>query len=152
MPKSTRIPILMLEDNPLDAGLVQDELRRIGFVFTAKVVKTGKDFVRKLQESSREHHIILSDDDLPQYSGAIALFEAEEICPNTPFILVTWAREDHAMEIMNFGAKDYVLKSRLQQLVPAIRRALVRTTARSAESLVQSWIAGKAALERTANV
>ena len=123
MLKSLRI--LILEDNPVDVELVQNELRRAGLVFTAKVVVTGKEFVRELQESS--HDIILSDYDLPQYSGAIALFEALERCPNTPFILVTSAPEDHAMEIMNFGAKDYVMKSRLQQLVPAIRRALVRT-------------------------
>ena len=46
--------------------------------------------------------------------------------PNIPFILVTGAvGEDRAIEILTQGAKDYVLKNRLQQrLVPAVRRAL----------------------------
>jgi len=46
--------------------------------------------------------------------------------PDTPFILVTGAvTEDRAIDILTQGAKDYVLKNRLEQrLVPAVRRAL----------------------------
>ena len=70
--------------------------------------------------------IILSDYDLPRYNGALALAKARETCPDIPFILVTGAvSEDRAIEILTRGAKDYVLKSRLQQrLVPAVQRAL----------------------------
>lgn len=116
--------ILILEDNPADAELVQFELQEAGIVFTAKVVMTEKDFIRELLEFSPD--IILSDYDLPKYSGALALAEARKKCPDTPFILVTGAvTEDRAIEILTQGAKDYVLKSRLQQrLAPAVRRAL----------------------------
>ena len=50
----------------------------------------------------------------------------EELCPDVPFILVTGAvTEDRAIEVLTSGAKDYVLKTRLQQrLVPAVQRAL----------------------------
>ena len=70
--------------------------------------------------------LILSDYDLPKYNGALALAEARRRCPDTPFILVTGAvTEDRAIEILTQGAKDYVLKNRLEQrLVPAVRRAL----------------------------
>jgi len=56
----------------------------------------------------------------------MALAEANKSCPDTPFILVTGAvSEDRAIEILTQGAKDYVLKTRLQQrLVPAVQRAL----------------------------
>ncbi len=116
--------ILILEDNPCDAELVQVELQEAGLVFTAKVVMTEEGFVRELQAFSPD--LILSDYDLPQYNGALALAEARRWLPDTPFILVTGAvSEDRAIEILTQGAKDYVLKTRLQQrLVPAVRRAL----------------------------
>jgi two-component system, sensor histidine kinase and response regulator len=113
--------ILILEDNPIDADLVQFELREAGFTIDSKVVNTEKDFVRELQDYCPD--IILSDYDLPQYNGALALAVARERCPDTPFILVTGAvTEDRAIEILTHGAKDYVLKTRLQQrLAPAVQ-------------------------------
>jgi PAS domain S-box-containing protein len=116
--------VLILEDNPADAELVQFELQNAGLMFCAKVVETEQDFVRELQDYT--YDLILSDYDLPQYNGALALSEAKKRHPDTPFILVTGAvSEDRAIEILTQGAKDYVLKTRLQQrLVPAVRRAL----------------------------
>jgi len=122
MSKSLRI--LILEDNPADAELAQFELETAGFCFTAKVVMTEEEFVHELQAFPPD--LILSDYDLPRYNGALALAETKGRCPDTPFILVTGAvSEDRAIEILTQGAKDYVLKTRLQQrLAPAVRRAL----------------------------
>jgi PAS domain S-box-containing protein len=116
--------VLILEDNPADTELVQFELEEAGFAFIAKVVVTEEDYVSALQDFSPD--LILSDYDLPKYDGASALVEAKRKCPDTPFILVTGAvTEDRAIDILTQGAKDYVLKSRLEQrLVPAVRRAL----------------------------
>jgi len=116
--------ILILEDNPTDAELIQFELEEAMLVFTARVVMTEKDYVREIQDFCPD--IILSDYDLPTYNGSLALAEARRRCPDTPFILVTGAIvEDRAIEILTQGAKDYVLKTRLQQrLAPAVRRAL----------------------------
>ncbi|MDQ5987736.1 MAG: hypothetical protein CSYNP_03481 [Syntrophus sp. SKADARSKE-3] len=115
---------LILEDNPADAELIQFELEEAGISFIAKVVMNENDFVRELQEFAPD--LILSDYDLPKFNGASALAAANRRCPDTPFILVTGAIvEDRAIEILTQGAKDYVLKSRLQQrLVPAVERAL----------------------------
>jgi len=115
--------ILILEDSPVDAKLVQYELKEAGFAFTSKVVMTEKDFVHELQEFCPD--LILSDYDLPKYNGALALAETRRRCPEIPFILVTGAvGEDRAIEILTQGAKDYILKSRLQRLAPAVQRAL----------------------------
>jgi len=116
--------IIMLEDNPADAELIQFELTEAGLTFIAKVVMTEKDFIHEIQEYYPD--LILSDYDLPTYNGSLALAEARRRCPDIPFILVTGAvGEDRAIEILTQGAKDYVLKNRLQQrLVPAVRRAL----------------------------
>ncbi|MDD5712230.1 MAG: PAS domain S-box protein [Smithellaceae bacterium] len=116
--------ILILEDNPADAELTQFEIEEAGIEFSAKLVVEGKDYIRALEEFSPD--VILSDYDLPTYNGSQALTEANKRCPEIPFILVTGAvTEDRAIEILTQGAKDYVLKSRLQQrLVPAIQRAI----------------------------
>ena len=118
------IRTLILEDNPADAELVQFELEEAGLTFTPKVVVTEEDFVQSLQNFCPD--LILSDYDLPKYNGSLALIEAKRTCPDTPFILVTGAvTEDRAIDILTQGAKDYVLKNRLQQrLAPAVRRAL----------------------------
>jgi DNA-binding NtrC family response regulator len=143
-----RICILILEDNPADAELIQFELEEGRLSFTAKVVMTEKDYVCELRECPPD--LILSDYDLPQYNGALALAEARRRCPDTPFILVTGAvSKDRAIEIRTQGAKDYVLKTRLQQrLVPAVRRALAeaeehRKRSKPDRPMVPTYDAGK---------
>ena len=42
--------ILILEDNPADAELVQFELQEAGLVFTSKVVMTEKEYVQEIQD------------------------------------------------------------------------------------------------------
>ena len=116
--------ILLLEDNSADAELIEFELRETLPDFVLKWVQTEEDFFKELHESPP--NLILSDYDLPRYNGALALADARRLCPDVPFILVTGAvSEDRAIEILTSGAKDYVLKTRLQQrLVPAVQRAL----------------------------
>jgi two-component system, cell cycle sensor histidine kinase and response regulator CckA len=121
MKKTLRI--LILEDMPSDAKLMEFELLEAGIDFISKLVMTEKDFVRGLESFSPD--IILSDYDLPQYNGMLALAEAGKRCPDVPFILVTgMISEERAIDILTSGAKDYVMKNRLNRLVPAVRRAL----------------------------
>jgi len=143
------IRILILEDNPTDAELIQFELQDAGFIFTPKVVTAEKEFVRELQEFCPD--LILSDYDLPAYNGALALAEARRRYPDTPFILVTGAvGEDRAIEILTQGAKDYVLKSRLQQrLAPAARRALAEAEEHRARQMAQEELQAASLYSRT---
>jgi PAS domain S-box-containing protein len=121
MERPTRI--LILEDLATDAELIQFELQEAGIAFTAKWVISETEYLQALQEFIPD--LILSDYDLPRYNGAMAMAEARRRCPDTPFILVTGAiGEDRAIEILTHGAKDYVLKNRLQRLAPAVQRAI----------------------------
>ncbi|MEY2429702.1 MAG: hypothetical protein QOJ40_2587, partial [Verrucomicrobiota bacterium] len=69
--------------------------------------------------------LILSDYSLPGFNGHAALDIAQEKCPETPFIFVTGTMgEEVAIETLKSGATDYVLKTRLARLIPAVHRAL----------------------------
>ena len=119
------IHILILEDRASDADLVEFELMEAGLAFTPKRAMNEKEFLRALEEFSPD--LILSDYDLPQYTGALALAEAKKRFPEVPFILVTGAldkKPERIGEILARGASDYVLKDRLDQLAPAVHSAL----------------------------
>jgi len=117
--------ILILEDRMSDAALINFELTEAGLKFTQIWVVNEKEFLRALEEFSPD--LILSDYDLPQYNGALALAEAKSRFPEVPFILVTGALNDDPRrvgELLARGASDYVLKDRLDQLAPAVNSAL----------------------------
>jgi CheY-like chemotaxis protein len=120
----TATRILILEDRSTDEALMEFELREGGINFTHKWVKTEKEYVSALEDFSPD--LILSDFELPQYDGSLALAEAKMRCAHVPFILVTGILSDHDRleAILAQGAKGYVLKDRLDQLVPAVKRAL----------------------------
>ena len=117
--------VLILEDRASDADLIEFELMETGLAFTAKRTMNEKDFLQALQEFSPD--LILSDYDLPQYNGTLALLAAKKLRPEVPFILVTGAiTEDNGLckEIIAQGAKECVLKNHLERLAPAVRKVL----------------------------
>lgn len=117
------IHILILEDTASDAALMEDELQSAGLNFAAQIVSNREDYLTALDNFSPD--IILSDYNLPQYDGVTALNDARLRLPDIPFILVTGViGEDLAIDIFINGANDYVMKNRLQRLVPAVQRAL----------------------------
>ena len=117
------IRILILEDNPADAELLENELLEAGFIFKSQLVKNKQSYVKALREFYPD--IILSDYDLPGFSGVEALRIRKDMSPEAPFILVTGAvGEERAIEILTGGATDYVLKKNLSRLLPAVSRAL----------------------------
>jgi DNA-binding NarL/FixJ family response regulator len=115
--------ILILEDVPTDAELIQFELREAGTTFVPRCVIDKTSYLKAIGEFSPD--IILSDYSLPSFDGLSALKLAGEKCPDVPFIFVSGALgEETAIELLKRGATDYVLKSRLSRLAPAVVRAL----------------------------
>jgi len=115
--------ILMLEDQPEDAALIENELRRAGIRFEACRVDTRDAFLRSIEDSKPD--LILSDHGLPAFDGLAALTVARRRCPEVPFVFVTGALgEEFAIRIFEGGATDYVLKHHIGELAPAVRRAL----------------------------
>jgi PAS domain S-box-containing protein len=117
------IRILIVEDDPTDAFLMERELRKGGMDFEASCVETEQAFVVELTEHPPD--VILSDHGLPAFDGFAALAIAKRRLPEVPFIFVTGSLgEETAIETFKGGASDYVLKSRLANLAPAVLRAL----------------------------
>ncbi len=115
--------ILDLEDDPLDTELLQANLMAGGISCEMVRVQTRADFEAALVNG--DFDLVLSDYSLPSFDGLSALKLAKEIRPEVPFILVSGAiGEERAIEALKSGATDYVLKQRLERLVPAVRRAV----------------------------
>jgi signal transduction histidine kinase len=111
--------ILMLEDVPDDAGLIERALNKGGIAFTSKRVDTREEFIDALNEFKPD--VILSDHSLPQFNSIEALKLCKKYTLDTSFILVTGAvSEEFAVSCLKQGADDYVLKSNLVRLPSAI--------------------------------
>lgn len=118
--------ILHLEDDKNEVELAQAKLEDEGFTCDVTHVETQADFVAALDKCGFD--IILADYKLPSFDGLSALAIAREKTPDVPFIFFSGVMgEELAIETLKTGATDYVLKQRLSQLVPAIRRALKET-------------------------
>ncbi len=115
--------ILHLEDEPFDSEVVRELLCEDRLDSAIERVDTLADFQRSLEGGC--YDVILSDYTLPGVDTFEALRMARERCPTVPFIFVSGTiGEDTAIESLQMGASDYVLKHRPARLGPAVRRAL----------------------------
>ena len=115
--------ILHLEDDPMDAELVLMTLLAEGFHCEVQVVSKREEFSAALERGGID--VILADFALPAFDGMSALAMTREIRPDLPFVFVSGKLgEEAAIESLQSGATDYVLKNRLSRLVPAVQRAL----------------------------
>jgi diguanylate cyclase (GGDEF)-like protein len=132
--------LLILEDVAAEAELAIHQLRRAGLNCTWTRVDTEDAFREALHELRPD--LILSDFSIPGYDGCSALDLTRREAPEIPFIFVSGTiGEERAIEALKAGAVDYVLKSNLERLAPAVRRALkdvaVRRAQRAAEQRVE---------------
>jgi PAS domain S-box-containing protein len=118
-----KLKILCLDDSEEDAIIVREQLVREGLVDVFKYVASKSEFVDQLR--TKEFDLILSDYNMPSFTGLAALLISGEYCPETPFICISGAiGEDVAVELMHLGAKDYILKDNLSKLPAAIHRTI----------------------------
>ncbi len=119
---SRSLQILAVEDDPMDAVMVNHVLSKNRLDFKFKRVETEEEFRRELDHNPPD--IILSDHGLPTFSGITALAIARETCPETPFIFVTGRSEhDLALHAVTEGVTGCISKDRLSELGAMIREA-----------------------------
>jgi PAS domain S-box-containing protein len=140
------IDVLILEDRTTDAELLVRELRRAGFTPKWKRVQTEADFLAEIQNLP---DVILSDYSMPQFSGLRAAELLQKSGMNIPFILISGTvGEDVAVEAMQHGATDYLLKDRLGRLGIAVERALEQKRLRSERDQAEEALFKAGALQR----
>lgn len=120
--------ILIVEDTPSDAELIEGALRRAGLTFVARQVATPDDFAHALEQFDPD--VVLSDCRLPGFDGLAVISSVRRKSADLPVIVVTGVLGDQAaVELVKAGANDYILKDNMARLPTAIERALAETRA-----------------------
>jgi len=128
---AARLRVLMLEDSAFDAELIQAALAAAYPDAVVRLVSGEGEFAQAL--GSGAFDLVLSDVELPGYSGAHALAHCQQVAPELPFIFVSGViGEENAVDLLKQGATDYVSKDRLGRLPLVIDRALRERAERNA--------------------
>ena len=122
--------VLHLEDSELDHELTLAQLRRGGLDVQMLRVDAEPEFLRALEQ---DWDAVLSDYNLPGFSGLVALDLLKARGSGIPFLLLSGEiGEDAAVEAMRNGAADYLLKNNMARLVPALLHAVEANDTRRA--------------------
>lgn len=121
--KENSISVLMVNDSEDDVLLIIRELKKGGYHPVYERVDTAAALKTALQE--KKWDIILCAYKMPHFDApsAIALFKKSNL--DIPFIVVSGTLgEETAVDCMRLGAQDYLMRSNLSRLCPAISREL----------------------------
>ena len=131
--------VLFVEDLPTEAELAVRQLSKNGIGCRSRVVASEGDFRAALGDFRPE--LILSDFSMPGFDGMAALEIAQQDAPDVPFIFLSGTLgEERAIEALKRGATDYVLKTNLARLAPAVVRALDEAASRRARRTAEERV------------
>jgi PAS domain S-box-containing protein len=126
-----QLRVLLVEDSPDDAKLVVRELRRHHPGVHVERVENAPAMRAALDTGSWD--VIISDWQLPTFSGLGALEVLKQAQRHIAFIIVSGSVPDQAaVEAMRAGAHDYVFKDNLSRLSPVVEREVREGRARTA--------------------
>lgn len=131
-PQRTRavpLHVLVVEDNPVDLGMLLHRLRQSGYETHYRCVNSAESLQAALADPD-QWDIVLCDDVMLGFDGAHALHLVRQWAPDVPFIVVSGGiGEDAAVGLMQAGAQDYLLKSNLLRLGAVVERELTKAAA-----------------------
>ncbi|HTM70862.1 MAG TPA: response regulator [Luteimonas sp.] len=117
--------LLLLEDSADDADLLAIELDRAGLAAEIRRVGTRDAYAAALTGFAPD--IVVSDYDLPGFSGGEALAMARTHDPALPFLVLSgFVAEDRPADDRARGADAWVCKDRMHEMPAALRRLLAR--------------------------
>jgi len=120
---NTKLRLLMVEDSENDADLLLRELQKGGFEVIHDRVDTAPAMKTSLETKTWD--VVVSDFAMPYFSGTEALKLLRTINSEIPFIFASGTiGEETAVAALKSGAQDYVMKSNLKRIVPAVQREL----------------------------
>lgn len=112
--------ILHLEDDALDADLTHRAVARWHVDVQWQTVDSARGYTDALEQE--RYDAIVCDNSLPGMDSLQALRLAQASQQQIPFIVLSGNPDERrALECLNAGASDYILKDSLWRLLPAIR-------------------------------
>jgi PAS domain S-box-containing protein len=126
----------MVEDIPEEAELIELYLRRHDYAVEVRRV----DCPDAMQDAlaAQPWDVILADYRVPGFGALAALAMLKVSRRDIPFIIVSGTISDeNAVAAMRAGAHDYVLKSNLSRLFPAIEREIQEAAARAEKRQIE---------------
>ncbi len=131
------IRILLIEDQPGDAQLIQKALSQAGdFAFNLDWVKRLAVGLERL--AAHPIDLVLLDLSLPDRQGLDTLAQTQAQAPHLPIVVLTESEDETlATQAIRLGAQDYLIKSQVtvensDWLVRAVRYAIGRKQAEEA--------------------
>ncbi len=122
-------------------------LRRAGYDPTSNRVETEPEFLACLDPAPE---IILADFTMPEFDSLRAMEILQERQLDIPFIIVSGTiGEERAVQVMQRGATDYVIKDRLGRLGLAVEQALARWRLKEEKLKAEQTVARLAAIVET---
>src|ERR1043166_2488831 len=119
--KSLRV--LIVEDSEADTGLLLLELQRNGYEPSYERVETPEAMRAALDRQPWD--AVISDSSMPRFSSRAALSVLKEKGVDVPFLILSGTiGQETAASAMKDGADDYIPKSDMSRLVPALEREL----------------------------
>jgi signal transduction histidine kinase len=119
----TAVRILVVEDSEDDFALLLLHLRSAPFLVHPRRVDDEPSMQAALHDERWD--LVISDHNLPRFSSRAALATLRRAGYDVPFIIVSgMIGEEAAVEALHAGADDYVMKSNVARLIPAIERGL----------------------------
>src|SRR5713226_6045912 len=115
--------VLIVEDSEDDAVMVLRELKQAGY--DVDFARVDSSEALKASLAVRRWDLVISDFSMPRFSGTDALKLVRATGSEAPFIFVSGTMgEDAAVAALKDGAQDYLVKTNLKRLVPAVQREL----------------------------
>lgn len=113
---NTKVPILLIEDNPMDVDLTRRAFVRYNLTNPLEVLRDGQealDFISSWKPEEPTPSVILLDLKLPKVSGLEVLqaIRQHSIFGTVPVVVLTSSAEDvDVHEAYVLGANSYIVK------------------------------------------
>ncbi len=148
------INLLLIEDNPGDARLIQEYLRdvkNVEFSFQhADRLAAGLEILE-----SSDIQVILLDLKLPDSTGLGSLEKIFNVAPHVPIVVLTGLNDETtAIKAVQKGAQDYLVKDKVESnlLVRSVRYAIERKRAEEEhQKLIEQRVRALAIIEAQEN-
>ena len=130
LPNQPHVRVLLVEDNPGDARLIEELLFEAGARFEIETVGLLSEALELL--STFEYQLVMLDLSLPDSQGIDTFHQIAVAVPQIPLIVLSGLDDEAlALQTVTEGAQDYLVKGHVDHrtLVRAMRYALKRAEA-----------------------